>query len=244
LIAGISSWTVRDQISSSYIPTQGLTAQRNDEQLYIPNSGFSAWLGLTFGTIIYEAENMHHGSLNITRNGSSWYGLTTNLGTNFPTVGFGNNPTYIYNVNMPFFSGYQWGTTVPSVRYKIAVNYQPGRFGIASNGVAASSAYLSNFPGFHSTYAGGAGPLTELILGLGIQNTSFSAFYSRVPSNPVYIRRFRYWNTYFSESLIQVLSIADMEIFSVDNSVEYTWERFNYFVEPYTFRLENAGLLT
>jgi hypothetical protein len=244
LIAGISSWTVRDQISSSYIPTQGLTAQRNDEQLYIPNSGFSAWLGLTFGTIIYEAENMHHGSLNITRNGSSWYGLTTNLGTNFPTVGFGNNPTYIYNVNMPFFSGYQWGTTVPSVRYKIAVNYQPGRFGIASNGVAASSAYLSNFPGFHSTYAGGAGPLTELILGLGIQNTSFSSFYSRVPSNPVYIRRFRYWNTYFSESLIQVLSIADMEIFSVDNSVEYTWERFNYFVEPYTFRLENAGLLT
>jgi hypothetical protein len=160
------------------------------------------------------------------------------------SVVFANHPTYIHQVNSsPWFAFYQWGARVPSARYKVGINYQPGRFGLAMNGFANSSSYLSNFPGFESTYEGGAGWLTEMIF-TAIYSGATSAWDSKYPRNPMYIRRLRYWNTYFPESLLKVLTIADMEIFSVDNSVEYTWERFNYFYEPYTFTLENKHLLT
>jgi hypothetical protein len=243
--AGYTTWTEIDLISSSYIPTQGATAQRNNEELSMPVSSFSSWLGLTQGSFVYEAENMHQGQFAITRSNITWYGLVLTLGFDqYMNVGFQNHPTYNYPLNStPFFATYQWGRRVPSALYKIGINYRPSRFGIVSNGVATSSSLLSNFPGFETTYAGGAGWLTELIF-TGIWSGASASIDSKYPKNPMYLRRLRYWNTYFPESLLQVMTVANMEIFSVDNSVEYTWERFNALTEPYTFTLENSNLLT
>lgn len=245
LVPGITYYAANlDSISSSYIPTQGNTGQRKNE--FLAGISFS-WLGLTYGTFIYEVENIHQGGLNVTSNNSSWYGMCffAPTGPRFSMTFYdlGAAPNYQLQIDSAFWSLFQWNERALGSRSKVAINYKPGRFGIVSNGVAQSIQENSNFPGFVPIYNNGL-PINYMAIGIGIQNTSWTSGYTPIPKNPMYVRRLRYWNKYFSESLLKAMTVADMEIFAVDNSVEYTWERYNSIVEPYTFNLENSEYLT
>ena len=242
LTAGITLWTVLDQISSSYIPTQGATAQRNNEFLYIPNAGFSAWLGLTFGTFIYEAENMHQGTFTIVANNSVWYGMSVGMPfDNYMTVSFVNHPSYNIGQNSPFFIFYPWQIRTASTVYKIGINYKPRRFGIASNGYMQSTSDQPLFPGFQTIYNNGS-PVNELNMCSAVVSYT-SAIYARHPYNPMYLRRLRYWNKYFEESLMKVLTLGDIQPVYFNYPTEATREAIDFITSPSIFKIENSQYL-
>lgn len=135
---------------TSYIRTTNTTANRNADSLSFP--GGTSWLGNTYGTIVFESENVFPMPANVVQINSGDAGICGGINLTFATTVGGyridlNDRRFGPNIQTVISNGYYLTTRFPgpNIPYKICVSWSPNGFKTASNSVIKTIPYSQPF---------------------------------------------------------------------------------------------------
>lgn len=239
VVNGIASWDYYMTIATSYVPSGSTRGTRSADLCSIRGNSFTSWFGNTYGTVIYEATSNNTFAFSGTDFGpdpvgnpipTDWHSLRL----------FGNDKSIIlsslYNTTFgltawtnevvgDWWVSYPYPRRTADTPYKFSFSYEPNKLTLIGNRNVKSNVkndFISLPPNMSRMY-------------LAVFTLATQAEQIQYPYDTAYIKRIRYWNQVLPEKLLQLLNTADNEMLIADNSIDYTWEKFNAIRDEYGF---------